>query len=205
MSLASMLASINDGGSNTAAEMRAVITELYGKGHVFVGANNSSPSWLAPPVAQAFYARKFVIPEEGILESVGVYIQQTVANVWGEIGVSLYTHDTDQPGILIANSMFGGGEASMVLLNTTPTPRWLHIPLGAPIEAAGDYWGVVSWRGDSADIEFGYESGAGAGVSGIMTSGGQWWVEKGASGAGWSTTGNHEYMIRGLFTPGSIA
>lgn len=162
-----------------------------------------SVTWITPDTARR-YAHKFTTTGAGIVVGVGVYVRQTVANVWGHVRVAVFDNDSNEPGKLLGMGQGVEATASVLLNTTAQTPRFLWSPVGAFLPAAGDYWAVFIIF-DTGDIEFGTDNTAGSGtnVSGYMTnSGGSWWSEKGASSHGWTATANANNIINASFVGG---
>lgn len=164
----------------------------------FLGAAIPSSITYITPDASRHYARRFSAPR-GTIHSVGAYVRQDVANVWGQVWCGVYDDDGGEPGKMLG--LYNGDlSAAMVLLNTTAqVPRWLDFPCPAEIAVAGLYW-AVWWCQDVTDIDFATDAtaGAGTGNSGYQTAGGSWMIEKGATGYTWTATANAENIIRVL-------
>lgn len=200
MSAETDIAAIDDGGANTAAEVRTALTSVLGRadaaGVSFLGAAvPGTITWITPTTTRK-YAHKITMPADGVILSVGAYLRQTVANVPGHINVAVYTDDSGQPGLMLAlNTGLYPGD-TFLMETATPTPHWMYWPINAPAPAA-DYW-AVWWCQDSSSLDLATDAttGAGTGISGYMTAGGGWFTDKGASGHSWTATADEEQVIR---------
>lgn len=173
-------------------------SESYVSSSRYLGAKIPGSITYATPNVLRHYCRKFTAPR-GNITAVGIYVKQTVANVWSALQAAVYDDDGGEPGKLIG-AYYGDIGPNQFLLNTTAqVPRWIDFPGVAEIAVPGDYWAMV-WIQASNDITYATDAtaGAGTGNSGYQTASGNWLIEKGATGYTWTATANVENIIRVL-------
>lgn len=168
------------------------------RGSRYLGAVIPGSITYATPDTSRRYHRAF-IAGQGTVESVGVYLKQTVANVWGGMNCGIFENDSGEPGKMIGLYIGDVGPTQVLFNTVSAVPRWVDFPCSADIRVPGTYW-AMWWIQDAADITYATDAtaGAGTGNSGYQSAGANWIIEKGASGYTWTATANVENIIRVL-------
>lgn len=154
--------------------------------HAYLGYNTAGGS-LEAMVQYRMYCKKVTLSADGLLASIGAYVEDDGATHVASLAVALFDDNSNAPGKVIG---YAGISADVTFIPlTTYGQRWVDMPMGKWL-TAGDYWVGVFGVSNSTALRLAYD---GSGSDQYFTAGGAWVADATFHTI---TTGSRKYSIR---------